>query len=174
MRLTRYLALIQPIRTLKRFRLVNQDVKNGFVYFEGAAGVKRLNEIIHFHNTGERPIELIFDKEGKVVKSDSTITSDTPTDYEDRDCLEGVRGPDGSGWYTSRCPVCEYHGGDKDKNHFRFRESGAFTCFAGHEGPEVFEWLSALIGERKPNFDQKSATIPTLPDDAFDKWMEQR
>jgi len=174
MEIARYLDLIQPIRTLKRFRLVNQEVKNGFVYFGDAAAMKRLNEIIRFNNTGERPIEFIVDKEGKVVRNDSTITKDTPNIYEHRDCLDGLKGPDGGGWYTSRCPVCEYHGGDSDKNHFRFMESGVFSCFAGHEGWEVFEWLTAFIQGRQPVFDKKGSSVPDLSDDAFDNWMTKK
>ena len=110
MRIARYLELAAPIKKLKRFRLCNQEVANGLVYFGDAAGIKRLNEILRFHNTGEMPVEYIKDKEGNVMRSDSTVTKDTKNIFEYQDCLESVKGPDGAGWLTARCPACEFKG----------------------------------------------------------------
>ena len=137
--LGRYLSLAAPIRKLKRFRLCNQEVAGGFVYFNDPAAVKRLGEMLRFHNTGERPVEYIRDGKGNIMKSDSTVTKDTKKIFEYQDCLESVKGPDGSGWYTARCPVCEFKGAelgevwDDDHTHFRFREEGAFYCHANCE-----------------------------------------
>ena len=179
MEIARYLTLAAPIKKLKRFRLCNQEVAGGYVYFSDAAAVKRLNEMLRFHNTGERPVEYIKDKEGNIVRSDSTVNKDTKNIYEYQDCLESVKGPDGAGWYTSRCPVCEFKGAelgevwDDDHTHFRFREEGAFYCHSGCEGWEVFRWLDAMLAGVEPNFDKMSA--PTVTNDnEFDEWLAKK
>ena len=180
MEIARYLTLAAPIRKLKRFRLCNQEVANGYVYFTDAAAVKRLNEMLRFHNTGERPVEYIQDKEGNIVRNDSTVTKDTKNIFEYQDCLESVKGPDSAGWYTSRCPVCECKGAqvgevwDDTHDHFRFREEGAFSCHSGCEGWEVFTWLDAMLAGVEPNFDKKGAPTVVSSDDDFDNWMAKR
>ena len=180
MEIARYLDLVAPIKKLKRFRLCNQEVSNGFVYFSDTAAIKRLNEILRFNNTGERPVEYIQDKEGKIVRNDSTVTKDTKNIFEYQDCLESVKGPDGAGWYTSRCPVCEFKGAqvgevwDDTHDHFRFREEGAFSCHSGCEAWEVFTWLDAMLAGVEPNFDKKGAPTVVSSDDDFDNWMAKR
>jgi len=179
MEIARYLTLAAPIKKLKRFRLCNQEVSGGYVYFSDAAAVKRLNEMLRFHNTGERPVEYIKDKEGNIVRSDSTVNKDTKNIYEYQDCLESVKGPDGAGWYTSRCPVCEFKGAelgevwDDDHTHFRFREEGAFYCHSGCEGWEVFRWLDAMLAGVEPNFDKMGAPTVTS-DNEFDEWLAKK
>ena len=179
MEIARYLTLVAPIKKLKRFRLCNQEVAGGYVYFSDAAAVKRLNEMLRFHNTGERPVEYIKDKEGNIVRSDSTVNKDTKNIYEYQDCLESVKGPDGAGWYTSRCPVCEFKGAelgevwDDDHTHFRFREEGAFYCHSGCEGWEVFRWLDAMLAGVEPNFDKMGAPTVTS-DNEFDEWLAKK
>ena len=175
-----YLSLSAPIRKLKRFRLCNQEVAGGFVYFNGPAATKRFNEIIRFHNTGERPIEYIKDKDGNIVRSDSTVTKDTKNIFEYQDCLESVKGPDGAGWYTARCPVCEFKGAelgeiwDDDHTHFRFREEGAFYCHANCDAWEVFRWLDAMLAGVTPNFDKAGAPTVVSNDDDFDNWLAKK
>ena len=179
MEIARYLTLAAPIKKLKRFRLCNQEVAGGYVYFSDAAAVKRLNEMLRFHNTGERPVEYIKDKEGNIVRSDSTVNKDTKNIYEYQDCLESVKGPDGAGWNTSRCPVCEFKGAalgevwDDDHTHFRFREEGAFYCHSGCEGWEVFRWLDAMLAGVEPNFDKMGAPTVTS-DNEFDEWLAKK
>lgn len=180
MRIARYLDLAAPIKKLKRFRLCNQEVANGLVYFSDAAAIKRLNEMIRFHNTGERPVEYIKDKEGNVMRSDSTVTKDTKNIFEYQDCLESVKGPDGAGWLTSRCPVCEFKGAqvgevwDDTHSHFRFREEGAFYCHSNCEGWEVFRWLDAMLAGVEPNFNKTGAPTVVSSDDDFDQWFAKK
>ena len=180
MGIVQYLSLVEPIRKLKRFRLCNQAIKGGVVYFEDAAAIKRLNEIIRFHNDGERPVEYIKDKDGKIMRSDSTVTKDTPNIFEYKDCLESVKGPDGAGWYTARCPVCEFKGAeigeiwDDTHNHFRFREGGAFYCHANCEAYEVFTWLTAMLEGRTPIFDKNAGVAPIVSNNEFDQWLEKK
>lgn len=180
MGIQQYLTLVQPIRKLKRFRLVNQEIKGGLVYFSDVASMKRLNEIIRFHNDGERPIEYIIDKEGKKVRHDSTVNKDTPNIFEYQDCLESVKGPDSQGWYTARCPVCEFKGAevgqvwDDTHDHFRFREGGAFYCHANCEAPEVFTWLTAMLEGRMPVFGKTTGTAPTVNENEFDEWLAKK
>jgi len=177
MELAEYLTLVAPIRKLKRFRLCNQEVAAGLVIFTGAAGIKRLSEMIRFHNTGEMPVEYIKDKEGNTMKSDSTVNKDTPKIFEYQDCLESVKGPDSQGWYTARCPVCEFKGAelgeiwDDDHTHFRFREEGAFYCHANCEAWEVFRWLEAMLAGVTPNFERTGAPTVTSSDTEFDDWL---
>lgn len=180
MRIARYLDLAAPIKKLKRFRLCNQEVADGLVYFSDAAAIKRLNEILRFHNTGERPIEYIKDKEGNVMRSDSTVTKDTKNIFEYQDCLESVKGPDGAGWLTARCPVCEFKGAqvgevwDDTHNHFRFREEGAFYCHSNCEGWEVFRWLDSMLAGVEPNFDKAGAPTVVSSDEDFDQWFAKK
>lgn len=180
MRIARYLEIAAPIKKLKRFRLCNQEVANGLVYFGDAAGIKRLNEILRFHNTGEMPVEYIKDKEGNVMRSDSTVTKDTKNIFEYQDCLESVKGPDGAGWLTARCPVCEFKGAqvgevwDDDHSHFRFREEGAFYCHANCEGWEVFRWLDSMLAGVEPNFDKTGAPTVVSSDEDFDQWFAKK
>ena len=42
--LSLYLSMVENLRSLKRFALVNQQVKDGFVFFNDVAGIKRLQE----------------------------------------------------------------------------------------------------------------------------------
>ena len=180
MRIARYLDLAAPIKKLKRFRLCNQEVADGLVYFSDAAAIKRLNEILRFHNTGEIPIEYIKDKEGNVMRSDSTVTKDTKNIFEYQDCLESVKGPDGAGWLTARCPVCEFKGAqvgevwDDTHNHFRFREEGAFYCHSNCEGWEVFRWLDSMLAGVEPNFDKVGAPTVVSSDEDFDQWFAKK
>tara|TARA_B100000035_G_C20995152_1_gene552122 strand:+ start:57 stop:581 length:525 start_codon:yes stop_codon:yes gene_type:complete len=147
MRLAEYLEKIENLRKFKRFSLVNQHVHDNFVYFPDVAAINVLKELLRYHNTGEMPSDYTT-KGGKSVKD----TKFDFTVYEHREFLMSVRGPDGSGWFTSRCPVCEHHGGDTDHNHFRFIESGAFKCFSGCESWKIIEWFNAMLNDREPKF----------------------
>ncbi len=165
MSLARYLELIRPIRKLKRFHLVNQDVRGGMVYFRGPAAMRRLTEIVRFHNTGELPSEVAI--KGQTLVSDTTVSKDTPNIYMHRALLEDLRGPDSEGWYTSRCPTCAWKGDqvgqkwDDDSTHFRFRETGQFYCHANCEAFEVFRWLEATLADADVVLD---ASAPASPD----------
>jgi hypothetical protein len=126
------------------------------------------------------PVEYIKDKEGNVMRSDSTVTKDTKNIFEYQDCLESVKGPDGAGWLTARCPVCEFKGAqvgevwDDDHSHFRFREEGAFYCHANCEGWEVFRWLDAMLAGVEPNFDKTGAPTVVSSDEDFDQWFAKK
>ena len=150
MPLALYLSMIEGLRALKRFSLVNQQVRGGYVHFNDVAGIRRLQEILNYHNTGEKPSEMTI-KGGKVVndsKYDLNIS-------QHKDMLMSVRGPDGRGWYKSRCPVCEHGGGDTEHDHFGFTEEGPFHCLAGCEPWKVIEWFKAMLNSRAPNFDRR-------------------
>ena len=155
MPLQQYLGLVEKLRSLKRFALVNQEVHNGYVYFPNVAAIHRLKELLRYENTGEKPSEMTL-KGGKTV-NDKRFSVNV---YENKDFLESVRGPDGAGWYTSRCPVCEHYGGDSDHNHFRFREDGPFKCFKGCDGWKIIEWFKSILNNRSPIFDRKQDETP--------------
>ena len=114
------------------------------------------------------------------MRSDSTVTKDTKNIFEYQDCLESVKGPDGAGWLTSRCPVCEFKGAqvgevwDDTHNHFRFREEGAFYCHSNCEGWEVFRWLDAMLAGVEPNFNKTGAPTVVSSDDDFDQWFAKK
>jgi len=141
--------MIEGLRSLKRFSLVNQNIRGGKVFFHDLPSIKRLSELLHYHNTGEKPSDMTI-KGGKQV-------SDSRYDIvvaEHKDMLASVRGPDGRGWYKSRCPVCEHKGGDTEHDHFGFTEEGPFKCLAGCEPRDVIEWFKAMLANRQPNFDR--------------------
>lgn len=147
MPLAQYLELTRRLRKHSKFHLTNQSVQDGWVYFIGEAAMKRLLEIIHHTNDGLLPsIEKIKNEERKKMQGDSINA------YEHLDYYEGVKGPDGDGWYTARCPVCEWHGRDSDHNHFRFTEDGTVHCFVGHTGSEIHEAIRAMVEGRPPQF----------------------
>lgn len=62
--------------------------------------------------------------------------------------LEEVRGPDRSGWFTSRCPRPEAHKNGDARPSFRLREGG-FKCLVPvcplHEGGSIYR-LARLLG----------------------------
>ena len=159
-----YLDLIENLRSLKRFSLVNQEVHDGFVYFPTVSSLKILQELLRYQNTGEKPSDITL-KGGELV-SDKRFDF---TVYEHRDFLMSVKGPDGSGWLTSRCPVCEHFGGDSDHNHFRFIESGAFKCFAGCESWKIIEWFNAILNDREPVFTKNDS----VPSEILDYFKEE-
>ena len=45
MPLAQYLSMVESLRSLKRFALVNQECHNGFVYFRDTAAINRLKEL---------------------------------------------------------------------------------------------------------------------------------
>lgn len=151
--LSLYLSMVENLRSLKRFALVNQQVKDGFVFFNDVAGIKRLQELLHYHNTGEKPSEMTI--KGNKLVNDSKYDLNIS---KHKDMLMSVRGPDGRGWYKSRCPVCEHKGGDTEHDHFGFTEEGPFHCLAGCEPRDVIEWFKAMLNDREPNFDRTKGT----------------
>ena len=91
----------------------------------------------------------------------SKLVNDSKYDLnvsQHKDMLMSVRGPDGRGWYKSRCPVCEHKGGDTEHDHFGFTEEGPFHCLAGCEARDVIEWFKAMLNNRQPNFDRSKDT----------------
>ena len=147
MPLAQYLELTRRLRKHSQFHLTHQANKDGWVYFTDESSIKRLLEIIHHQNDGLLPsVEKIKNEERKKMQGDSINA------YEYREFYEGVKGPDGDGWYTARCPVCEWHGRDSDHNHFRFTEDGTVHCFVGHSGSEIHEAIRAMIEGRAPQF----------------------
>jgi len=162
MPLPQYLSMIESLRSLKRFALVNQEVHNGYVYFPDVAAINRLKELLRHESHGEKPSEMTI-QGGKKV-SDKRFSVNV---FENADMLASVKGPDGAGWYTSRCPVCEHFGGDTDHNHFRFREDGPFKCFKGCEGWKVIEWFKAMLADREPVFERGKVATPSEIEDYF-------
>ena len=131
----RYLALTRGIRKDPRFKLSNQEIVNGMVYFRDAAAMRNLQEIIQAHNTGSVPeteVKLQQEAKNEWMRKSDGITVDMTLD-----ALENVRGPDGSGTYTARCISCAERGGDSDSNHLRFHPEKGLHCFAGCFAPQI-------------------------------------
>ncbi len=130
-----YLGLTRGIRKDPRFKLSNQEIINGVVYFRTPAAVRNLQQILDAHNTGTVPESEVQLQQAAAIewakKSDGLTVEMT------LDALEDVRGPDGSGTYTARCISCAQRGGDSDSNHLRFHPEKGLHCFAGCFAPEI-------------------------------------
>jgi len=109
------------------FRLVNQDLRNGYIYFTGQNGPKKLQQLIAYYNTGRLPPSTIHTMRISAAKMKSLgfnmkswIAS-----------LGDVKGPDSGGFYQARCPSCAARGGDSTGNHLVYTEEGVVHCYAG-------------------------------------------
>ena len=144
MHFVEYLNLVQKIQRDKRFKLSNQELKNGIVYFRDAGAIKTLTEAIHAYNTDSIPeSEQALKKQAEI---EWLLESGGLSMEATLDLLEDVKGPDGSGTYTARCPACAANNGDSDSNHLRFNPEKGIYCFAGHNR---FQIMRTLRGEVK-------------------------
>lgn len=137
-----YLNLVQKIQRDKRFKLSNQELRNGIVYFRDPVSIKILNEAIHAYNTDTIPeTEQALKKraEAEWALASGGLTLDGTLAL-----LEDVKGPDSSGTYTARCPVCAVNGGDSDSNHLRFNPDKGIYCFAGHNRFEIMKVIREI------------------------------
>ena len=135
MHFLRYMNLTRGFRNDPRFKLSNQELLNGMVYFRSASAVRNLQEILTAHNTGALPesdVALQEEAKKKWLKKSEGLTVDMTLA-----ALENVRGPDSSGTYTARCISCAQRGGDSDSNHLRFHPEKGIHCFAGCFSPEI-------------------------------------
>tara|TARA_Y100000817_G_C16788360_1_gene513903 strand:+ start:245 stop:700 length:456 start_codon:yes stop_codon:yes gene_type:complete len=130
-----FLEMTRGISSEKRYALVNQEVIGGFVYFRDAARKKLIKEILDYHQNGLLP-PVVAEKRAARKANDGDFHI-----MDHIESLQDVRGPDGEGWHTSRCPSCAHMGGDGDSNHFRFLENGGFHCFKGCTFVEIRDVL---------------------------------
>ena len=146
-RLAEYLEKIENLRKFKRFSLVNQHVDDNFVYFPDVVAINVLKELLRYHNTGEMPSDYTT-KGGKRVKD----TKFDFTVYEHREFLMSQRGPDGSGWFTSRCPGSASITVETPTITTLGSLNCAFKCFSGCESWKIIEWFNAMLNDREPKF----------------------
>lgn len=139
-----YLDLLERMKITRdpRFKLVNQEVHNGYVYFRTPNAIKAVKELAHCWETNtipEREILLQQKADKEFEKRVGIPLSDIMTK------LESFRGPDSHGWYTARCPVCADKGGDSDHDHLRIQpEKGIRYCFNHCDKGDIDIWLLQL------------------------------
>jgi len=123
-----FLMLTRELRSNPRFHLSNQDVRDGLICFRTPEDFRVLSEIIQYNNEGMLPPSSIRLKKISKAKM-ANLAFDMPTWIESLE-TERSRGPDSSGFYTTRCPSCAKKGKDSDGNHLAYTHEGVVHCHA--------------------------------------------
>lgn len=142
--LDEYLDLLNElgIRKDPRFKLSNQEVHKGYVYFRTRAARKAVKELAGAWRTGTMPEQEVLLQQ----KADKEFENKVGVPLSGvMHKLESFRGPDPQGWFTARCPVCANKDGDSDHNHLRLEpDKGIRYCFANCDRDDIDIWLRQL------------------------------
>ena len=137
-----YLKLLRDTKVTasKEHALVNQDVRDGFVYFRTNGAILALKILLTASELGTRPEREVFSH--KTIEWNWGQETKGLTVGLILERIENIRGPDGGGYYTGRCPSCATRGKDSDSNHFRFNpEQSMIHCFSQCSRSEILEEL---------------------------------
>jgi len=124
---TDYLEIAGGLKKDPRFVLSNQDIENGYVKFRSEKRLRLLTEILEYHNTGRLPVSTIKMKamtDAKMKKMGFEFEAFIQS-------LPNPKGPDGNGFYQTRCPSCAKTGGDTGEDHLCYTMDGVIHCYAG-------------------------------------------
>jgi len=126
-----YLKLLRntKVTASKEHALVNQDVRDGFVYFRTSGAILAFKNLLRASELGTQPETEVYRQ--KTIDYEWDKETDGLTVGLVLERIENIREPDGSGYYTGRCPSCAKRGKDSDSNHFRFNpEQSVIYCFS--------------------------------------------
>jgi len=126
-----YLKLLRDTKVTasKEHALVNQDVRDGFVYFRTPGAILAFKTLLRASETGTQPEKEVM--RNKIMEWNWDQETEGLTVGIVLERIENIRGPDGGGYYTGRCPSCAKRGKDSDSNHFRFNpEQSVIYCFS--------------------------------------------
>ena len=140
-----YLKLLDDSQALSgdEYSLINQDVKNGFVYFRTTERILLLKQLLIASETKTKPESEVYRK--KVSEYNWSEATDGLTVDNILNEVTDIRGPDNDGYYTGRCPVCEENGRDADSDHFRFNpDEEIVVCFAGHSKWDIINAINSI------------------------------
>jgi len=126
-----YLELLKvgKVSRSRGYALVNQDVRDGTVYFRTGEQLRALRDLLQASETGIPPesewINQMASEKAWNEASEGISTQDVLT------AVESLRGPNSGGYYLGRCPACKEKGRDSDHNHFAFNpDERVVYCFS--------------------------------------------
>ena len=137
-----YLKLLRDTKVTasKEHALVNQDVRDGFVYFRTSGAILAFKNLLRASELGTQPETEVYRQ--KTIDYEWDKETDGLTVGLVLERIENIRGPDGSGYYTGRCPSCATRGKDSDSNHFAFNpDKSVVYCFSQCSRSEILEEL---------------------------------
>lgn len=101
-----YLKLLSDcnVTQSKEYLLVNQEVKDGKVYFRTDQTIQAFRRLLEASESGRMPLSELS-KKHKSIKEWAAISS--LVNFADiQATIKNLNGPDGQGWYRGQCPVC--------------------------------------------------------------------
>ena len=123
--------------------LINQDIRDGMVYFRDTVSISLFKELLIASETGIPPVKEFYRKiksNKKYQKSMGFITLAMLLDN-----IKNLTGPESSGWYRGQCPSCatkEVGEGGHTTNPFCFNiDDGRIVC---HKGCHISNIAAAL------------------------------
>lgn len=126
-----YLELLKVSKTSRsrNYALVNQDVRDGTVYFHTGEQLIALRDLLQASETGIPPYsEWVSLKISE--KAWEEVTGGIGVE-DVLNAVESLRDRDSGGFYHGRCPSCKEKGRDSDHNHFAFNpDERVIHCFS--------------------------------------------
>tara|TARA_B100000029_G_scaffold511338_1_gene605111 strand:+ start:14150 stop:14620 length:471 start_codon:yes stop_codon:yes gene_type:complete len=126
--------------------LINQDIRDGMVYFRDTVSISLFKELLIASETGIPPVKEFYRKiksNKKYEKALGFITLEMLMDN-----IKNLTGPESSGWYRGQCPSCiikEAGEVGHTKNSFCFNiDDGRIVC---HKGCHISNIAAALGGD---------------------------
>jgi len=136
-----FFEMTEGLSSQSAFALNHYPISEGKVWFFGAGGRKRLQEILDYHNDGVLPSGVML--ESYSAKAGSFTAQDLQRSVED------LRGPNDDGYYHGRCPCCQMRGGDTNKDHFYANpDEGKLGCFAGCKKAQLVDAVTKIPEEK--------------------------
>ena len=127
-----YLRLLTEagVSRSRDFALVNQDVREGMVYFRSGEQFRNFRSLLEAAETGIIPYSELNTKK-KTDKAWKEASQGVSTQMV-LEAVESLSGPNSGGYYLGRCPSCAAKNRDSDHNHFYFNpDIRVLGCFSG-------------------------------------------
>lgn len=162
-----FFEMTQGLSSQSAFALNHYPISEGKVWFFGAGGRKRLQEILDYHNDGVLPSGVML--ESYSAKAGSFAVQDLQRTVED------LRGPNDDGYYHGRCPCCQVRGGDTNKDHFYANpDEGKLGCFAGCKKTQLMDAVTKIPEEKSQEEEEKVLATPREPGQTSSPSLERK
>lgn len=126
-----YLRLLTEagVSRSRDFALVNQDVRDGKVYFRTGEQLRNFRSLLEAAETGIIPYSELNTKK-KTDKAWQEASEGVSTQMV-LEAVQSLSGPNSGGYYLGRCPSCAENNRDSDHNHFYFNpDLKVLGCFS--------------------------------------------
>lgn len=126
-----YLGLLREAKVTRSraYALVNQDVRDGTVYFRSGEQMRAFRDLLESCESGIPPQSEWISK--KASENAWKEVSEGLTTQDVLKAVESLHGPNSGGYYLGRCPSCKEKGRDSDHNHFAFNpDLRVIYCFS--------------------------------------------